>query len=333
MGFVSGLLSGMASRQYDYRSLLDHFGIDAAELNLPQARVSLAAYVNLYNRTVEHLGDEGFALFPRPVGPGFFEFLCRGLMGSGTLQQALARMQRYLALLLPEIRLEVSRRRGTAELVISESVSIWQDRNDPRRIFAYEWLLRLIHGISCWLAARELHLASVTFPYSRPRHAADYVLIYTPRSHFSGSRLVATFNPNLLDLPVRRNEMELAEFLVDAPGKITMLYRRDREFVRQVRDAIAESLPAISGLREISAHMRMSPRTLHRRLQAEGSSYGAIRDALRRDIALSRLEKTRDSIARIAEELGYAEPSAFFRAVQGWTGMAPTQYRRKYLVQ
>ena len=30
--------------------------------------------------------------------------------------------------------------------------------DDPGRVFAYEWLLRLIHGLACWLAGRGLAL-------------------------------------------------------------------------------------------------------------------------------------------------------------------------------
>ena len=41
--------------------------------------------------------------------------------------------------------------------------------------------------------------------------------------------LVASFNANLLDLPIRRDEAALTSFLDGAPGKITTLYRRDRD--------------------------------------------------------------------------------------------------------
>ena len=69
---------------------------------------------------------------------------------------------------------------------------------------------------------------------------------------------------------------------------------------------------------------------IHRRLENEGSSFRAIKDALRRDMALSRLTKTRDPIARIAADLGYTETSAFYRAFVEWTGMAPVHYRRRW---
>ena len=84
-------------------------------------------------------------------------------------------------------------------------------------------------------------------------------------------------------------------------------------------------------LDDIADRLHLSPRTIHRRLEDEGASFRSIKDALRRDMALSRLTKTRDSIADVAADLGYADTSAFYRAFVEWTGMAPLHYRRKWL--
>ena len=89
------------------------------------------------------------------------------------------------------------------------------------------------------------------------------------------------------------------------------------------------SLPDLPELHETAAALQMSPRTLNRRLEDEGSSFRAIKDALRRDIALARLTKTSQAVSAIAGELGYSDPSAFFRAFVGWTGISPSAYRRR----
>jgi AraC-like DNA-binding protein len=74
----------------------------------------------------------------------------------------------------------------------------------------------------------------------------------------------------------------------------------------------------------------LSPRTLHRRLQEEGSSFQASKDAWRRDLAISRLATSKTSTdAQIAADLGFADSAAFYRAFLRWTGMAPAHYRKK----
>ena len=79
----------------------------------------------------------------------------------------------------------------------------------------------------------------------------------------------------------------------------------------------------------IAARLHLSSRSVHRRLEEEGSSFRGIKDALRRDLALARLAKSDDSIAQLAADLGYADTSAFYRAFVDWTGMAPAHYRRQ----
>lgn len=329
IGFVTGMLSGLAARGVDCTGLLKSASIDPALLADPAARVPLDAYATLYNLTVDRLDDEGFGLFSVPLRRGSFEFLCRSVLGSRDLAEALERAARFLRLVLPDLAVSVTRTRGAAQIEIAELRPLAERPDDPRRVFAYEWLLRLLHGLACWLVARELSLGSVRFPYPRPAQAGDYASIYTARSLFEGRSLQAGLNPNLLDLPIRRDEAALAKFLVGAPGKIAMLYRRDRETVHRVRDALAAALPQSLPLEDVARRMNVSTRSLHRRLEEEGSSFRAIKDALRRDLALSRLEKTDMPIAQIAAELGYSEPSTFFRAFQSWTGVAPTVYRRR----
>jgi len=329
-GFVSGMLSGMRARGLDPGPALAAAGLGPESLRGPGARVPIDRYAALYNAVVRALDDEGFALFRAPLRPGTFEFLCRGTLGSRTLGEALDRAARFLALVLPDLRVGIRREGARALLEISETRSLRARRADPCRVFAFEWLLRLLHGLACWLAGRGLALDRVRFPYPRPAHAADYRLVYTGNPEFGGAELVAEMDAGLLDLPVRRDEAALEAFLDGAPGKITLLYRRDREMARGVRAILAAALPRPVALEDAARALGLSARTLHRRLHDEGSSFRSVKDALRRDLALERLEKGRDSVARIASDLGYSEPSAFFRAFQGWTGQAPSAWRKRF---
>ena len=326
MGFVTGMLAGVLHAGRDPAPLLAATGIDLAE---PASRIPIDRYAALYNLINQELDDEGFGLFSRPLPCGTFEFLCRGMVSAPTLADALGRARCFLRIVLPDLTLGVHRERGSAELRIAETTPLAADPDDPARVFAFEWLLRLIHGLCCWLVGRGIALDSVAFPYAAPAHAADYALIYTENSSFGGPCLAARFNANLLDLPIRRDEAALAAFLEDAPGKLTTLYRRDREMVQRVRDLLRAALPAALSLEDVADRLHISPRTVHRRLEEEGSSFRGIKDALRRDMALARLTKTREPIARIAADLGYADTSAFYRAFVDWTGMAPAHYRRR----
>ena len=328
-GFVAGLLSALPEHGIDPAKILAEAGLDPDVLTGDSRRVLLTDYALLYNRVVALLQDEGFGLFSVKLNVGTFEFLCRSMIGSRTLAEALTHAGKFLRLVLPDLALSAVVDDKTARIEIRELIPIGKGPGDPCRVFAFEWLLRLVHGLACWLAARGLSLDSVQFPYPPPPQAADYTLIYTEHATFGGDRLVAHLRPNLFALPIRRDQDDLARFLDGAPGKITMLYRRDREMVRQIRDILAASMPEALSIEDIADRLHVSLRTVQRRLKEEGSSYRAIKSALRRDIALSKIEKSKKSVGEIANELGYAETSAFFRAFVDWTGETPTSYRRR----
>ena len=327
IGFVRGMLSALAHRGIDPAPLLEAAGITAAVIEDPAARVPVDRYAALYTLLNHRLDDEAFGLFATPMRCGSYEFLCRSVITAPTLADALERSARFLRLVLPDLVVALERDHGEARLRIVETRPLYIGR-----VFAFEWLLRLLHGLSSWLVGMRIMLDAVAFPYPRPAHADDYALIYTANSTFSddsgGGALVATFAANLLDLPIRRDEAALKSFLVGAPGKLTLLYRRDREMALRVHASLRDALPEAKPLAEVARELHLSPRTLHRRLEDEGSSFQGVKDALRRDLAIDRLNKTQQPLARIAADLGFADPSAFYRAFVNWTGMAPAHYRR-----
>jgi AraC-like DNA-binding protein len=324
IAFVQGMLAGLRHAGRDADLLLECARIAPQVLIDPTARIPVDRYAELYNLINRELDDEGFGLFSVPIRAGAFEFLCRGVITAPTLAEAIARSIRFLRLVLPDLAVRLASNDEQACLCIRETRPL-----EIGRVFAFEWLLRLLHGLLSWLVGRSIVLESVAFPYPRPAHAEDYALIYTAHSTFDAETLSAIFAANLLDLPIRRDEAALQAFLDGAPGKLTTLYRRDREMVLRVRNALREALPASGSLGDVASALHLSPRTLHRRLKEEGSSFQVIKDALRRDLAINRLAKTRQALTAIAAELGFADSAAFYRAFLRWTGIAPAHYRRR----
>ncbi|MDP9140679.1 MAG: AraC family transcriptional regulator [Pseudomonadota bacterium] len=78
----------------------------------------------------------------------------------------------------------------------------------------------------------------------------------------------------------------------------------------------------------IAAMLAIHPRTLHRRLQAEGTGFEAIKESLRKELALQFLRETNVSIGQISGLLGFPEQSAFTRSCRRWFGNPPSEIRR-----
>jgi AraC-like DNA-binding protein len=97
-----------------------------------------------------------------------------------------------------------------------------------------------------------------------------------------------------------------------------------------VREHLRAALPDQPGLPAIARRLFLSPRTLHRRLEDEGTSFRAIKDGLRRELATEWLTKTRRPLGRIGADLGFADAAAFYRAFTAWTGSGPRDYRQRH---
>jgi AraC-like DNA-binding protein len=95
-----------------------------------------------------------------------------------------------------------------------------------------------------------------------------------------------------------------------------------------VRRFLAEELSnGQPRLEQLAPRLHMSARTLHRRLEQEGTNFRRILSDVRRELALRHLAEGRLAIGEIAFLLGFSEVSAFHRAFKQWTGHAPHAYR------
>ena len=80
-------------------------------------------------------------------------------------------------------------------------------------------------------------------------------------------------------------------------------------------------------IRRVALGLRMSTRTLQRRLDAEQTSYAQVLDAVREALGRELVAQTEPSLSEVAFKLGFAEFATFSRAFKRWTGSAPGAFR------
>ena len=125
---------------------------------------------------------------------------------------------------------------------------------------------------------------------------------------------LVTADPVALELAREQCERELAQIV-------------DAGLPARVRGALATTGDAPRSLIEIAKELRMSPRTLKRKLAEHDTTFTQIRDDLRRQRALLLLDNRQLTISDIAAKLGYSELPNFTRAFRKWTGQTPLAYR------
>ncbi|HMN77022.1 MAG TPA: AraC family transcriptional regulator [Burkholderiaceae bacterium] len=100
----------------------------------------------------------------------------------------------------------------------------------------------------------------------------------------------------------------------------------------RVRQLIVLLLPrGLCRVEVVAQHLGVDRRTVHRKLGAEGTSFSALLDAERRELAARYVEDSERPLGEVAAQLGFSAPSAFSRWYTASSGVSAA--RRRALVQ
>jgi AraC-like DNA-binding protein len=101
------------------------------------------------------------------------------------------------------------------------------------------------------------------------------------------------------------------------------------DMLSDVRERLEARLARDASLEGIARELRISARTLRRRLDERGASFQQLLREVRHARAVAYLADTAQSVERVAAQLGYGDPSNFRRAFRRWTGLAPSDFRAR----
>lgn len=170
--------------------------------------------------------------------------------------------------------------------------------------------------------------------------------------HDPGPEVVALVQQRY-GLPMRvlqeRNALVFDSHLLDQPllGAVPSLNMQARvQVARQLpqhpQAHVADTLAAwfehepdllVAPLNDVASRLNMHPRTLQRRLKEAGVSMAELRDRSRHrlaEAALSQVEGLCD-LEALSAHLGFSDRHSLSRAFKRWTGLTPTDWRRRKL--
>lgn len=327
---VHGLLAGahargVASPQW-LGDVLAHARIDPALLAVEGGRVTVDQYISLFSIVMERLDDDCLGHLSRPLRRGSFALTVRAALGARTLESATHRVTQAFSLLQDEVKLvDVTdgELRGVAlDLRTAPPAAGGDD-------FLHWMLLRVFWRLLVWLHGGRLVPRRFDFAFEQPGHATDYAEIFAAPLHFRQARSAVWFDAAEFAQPMRRDVTALQDFLRATPGNLVGPHLVERATSARVRALLQRCCPDWPDLEATAARLHMSVSALQRHLAAEGTSYQALKDHLRRDMAIVRLTTTADTLPHLAADLGFTDSTAFQRAFKGWTGSAPGAYRTR----
>lgn len=332
MHFVRSLFDGLPQEATLQKRWLKRAGISPFLLGSSHGRVTVEQFATLYRLLVNEYDDETPGFFARPLRGGTLKLLCLSVLEAPTLKVALHRYTLFFHILLDDFAYDYRVEGDLARIALVEKQPL-----NGNRVLIHELMLKLFHGIASWLIARKIPPAMMECAYAQPPHSADYLYFYPGKVAFDCPQTVFYFDRALLEEPIRQTKRHLGEFLKRAPADWFYVSFEDRLFSHRVREYLmneylAPQQSATANVKEVSEALNMSVRTLSRRLTVEGTHFQAVKDELRRDMAVEALTRSDEPLVSIAEGLGFEDQACFSRAFRAWTGNSPAAYRRATLM-
>lgn len=321
--FIADWLEGLRPLCSDvlFRSLLERSDLPLNQHH-SQGRVTLDQIVRLYQLAAVETGDEMMGLWSRPIRPRALQHLLTSVREATSLSSALYRFSTFWNLLLDDYQFQLTDSKDALSLRLNPC-----GNSRPQR-FGHMLILKLAHGLMSWLARNEVPVKAVEFAFECPDFEEDYAVIFPAPVAFGYPVTSISFDHDVLGPVHMRNAADLKLFLANAPRDWIFTRSSDHTQALRVRSHLSRVGWDHSNLTETAKAMHMTPRTLIRRLERNGTSFQAIKDGLRRDIAIRDLQAGRNSIEAIAQDLGFASAASFHKAFQRWTGNTPSFYRR-----
>lgn len=247
-------------------------------------------------------------------------------MNCGSLQQAIEVLGQYSLLRTPLVTLNHQISGQQLRVTITENFPLGDIRKPM-----HEVTMLGVKNVVDYLAAGSQPVTQVMFCFAAPPYAALAAEIFQcevvydqPWTGFLLPADTAAKPLNRADPNTYREALMICQRELD---KII----QDESLAMRVRRVLIERSNAFPSLQLTARLFHMTPRTLHRNLLEEGTSYRGILEAVRHSLAIEHLKSDHLSIQEIAFALGYTDLANFRRAFKRWEGLAPSDFRQQTL--
>jgi len=325
--FIPAVLRRLRAAGKDPDPFILQYGLPETAEQDPGVRVPVSV--------VRNLGDDAAAAIGDPfLGINVVKNMERGSYGlleylfrtTSTCREVLREFVQY-ALLLNGVMDITFREHDSGDGVFNHVIPC--DSPDMGGRHVNEYTVGIVVRIGRELTGVPLRPRRVWLCHEKPADVSELESFFGCPLEFKAGSNGMLIPKDVLDLPVRSADPVLHAILETQAQQEVRSLAPHADFLGQVQQQIQLALSGgAPSVEQVSARLKMSTRTLQRRLAEQGKTFERVVDDARRDAALLLLEDPRKTLAEVSFAVGYSNVRAFTRAFKRWTGKAPGEYRR-----
>jgi AraC-like DNA-binding protein len=324
---IAAIVATLAEDGVPPAQVLARSGLEEAELAVLGTKVSYAQAATVLRNAFAIAPDPTFALRAgermHVTQYGMWGY---ALLSSRTYAEVLEFAVKYRRVIGPLAEMTYDHERNPG--VCSYDSLLSPDPDDPLYRLGLEFAYAAHLTLSRDIFGASFKLAGLRVAYPMPSHAQAYEEILQCPVQFKQKA-----NEVLLDRAWENSEPLLRDGLTHEMARESCQQFLDdlvhsTGLASKIRRALVERMPwRYPNLEAIATELAMEPRTLRRKLEAQGTTYRQILADVRRRLAIDYLRRTSMTTEEIATRLGYSDASNFRYAFVRWTGRTPHEYR------
>lgn len=314
-------------QQLDVETICQQIGLEQSLLLDNSNHISGLLFQQLIAALIEASSDELFGLHTaKHVQPGSYSVLGYISMNCENLGQAITKIQPFEKL-VGDMGVTTFEQLG-GKVKISWHCQ-FTDSEVKRHMIdncLASWLTFARYLVNQDSKPSELLLSRKAPALSQQK---EYQALFNCPILFGQSENAIIFDKALLALPLNKGDKQMLSTLESHALAIMSNLSTEADFTTLVTQAIEQSLQ--SGKfhqQDIANGFDISTKTLQRRLAAEGNTFSDVLDNARLTLAKQHLTENSLSMNHISTELGFKEPSSFYRWFNKLTQQAPGEFRK-----
>ena len=208
---------------------------------------------------------------------------------------------------------------------------------------ALQWIPRMTHlhpalmqvSLASWVTFARRHtgrrdlVADVDFTCAAPPDVTPFAQLFGGGIRFEQPITQIIFASDYLQLPITYHDPDAHRILVSQVIQQLENLQRPDELHASIRNIISQQVSSgRCSLEQVAAELQVPARTLQYQLEQSGTSFRALLDNTREELARHYLKDPGMSLVDVAFLLGFSEQSPFTKAFKRWTGETPGEYRR-----
>ena len=331
---LTPLFDQASAANIDVGALLESLNLDPKLNRASKGKtISLADYYRIQNRLAILFGDETLHLSSRQLLQGSTDFVLQNVDDAQNIFDAMRIIARSYNLLHGGEYNSVTKRRGSVDYMIDDREFTYApDLEIEYRYFSIESTLIFLHCMLMTIspeaedAIKALQIRR-PFPGGNCAHLAYWnapIKFGAETYKICFDRAIALKQISLPSVDALSSNA-IYQKIVDVVAGKHAQYEETYSVSARVRDALSRGVVEQS---DVAEQMGVSAATLRRRLSTEGASFRALRREVLNETA-KRLLLERQSVADVAETLGFSEFRAFNRAFKDWNGLTPKAFVRQ----